>query len=91
MTNWLARQLKFHRSRSRRPFAVAEVNGDGMHLAAEAVDPDFADALTGEATPRRWNAPESKAIPARWRPEAMTPRAGTRVEVVLRRAAAAPV
>ena len=59
--------------------------------AAEAVDPDFADALTGDALPRRWNPPESKALPARWRPDAMNPRASTGVEVVLRSAPAAAV
>ncbi len=89
MTSWLARQLKFQRSRSRRPFVAAEVNGDGAHLAAEAVDLDFADALTGEAAPRHWNAPDSKSIPARWRPAAMAPKIGTQVEVVLRRAVGA--
>jgi 2,6-dihydroxypseudooxynicotine hydrolase len=91
MTGWLARQLKLHRSRSRRPFAIAQVNGDGAHLAAEAVDPDFADDLTGDALPRRWNPPESKALPARWRPDAMNPRASTSVEVVLRSAPAGAV
>src|SRR5206468_2456163 len=58
MAGWLARQLKFHRSRSRRPFLAVETNGHGPHLAAEAVDPDFADALTGEPELRRWNPPE---------------------------------
>jgi 2,6-dihydroxypseudooxynicotine hydrolase len=91
MTSWLARQLKFHRSRSRRPFAAVEVNGGGPHLAAEAVDLDFAEALTGDAVPRHWSAPESKSIPARWRPAAMAPRASTDIEVVLRTAHSAPI
>jgi len=90
MTGWLARQLKLHRSRSRRTFAFAD-GGEGPQLAAEAVDIDFADALTGEVEPRRWNAPEKQPLPAHWRPESMTPRAETNVEVVLRRAAAAAV
>jgi len=91
MTGWLARQLKFHRSRSRRPSLVSEMNGDGPHMAAEAVDIDFADALTGDAEPRRWNRPQPGVIPARWRPDSVTPREETAVEIVLRRAAGVAV
>ena len=90
MVSWLARQLKLHRSRSRRPFPVHEANGNGALLPAEAVDLDFADALTGDAEPRRWNGPETRGLPAHFRP-LMTPRANTRVEVVLRHAMAATV
>jgi len=88
MVSWLARQLKLHRSRSRRPFPVHEADGNAALLPAEAVDLDFADALTGDTEPRHWNGPETRGLPAHFRP-LMTPRANTRVEVVLRRAMAA--
>jgi hypothetical protein len=88
MVGWLARQLKLHRSRSSRPLPVHELDAQGAPLAAEAVDLDFADALTGEAEPMRWNGPETRGLAAHFRP-LMTPRADTRVEVVLRRAMAA--
>ncbi len=91
MTGWLARQLKFHRSRSRRSFPTADAMDGQPQMAGEAVDIDFADALTGEATPREWNRAEPKTIPARWRPDAITPRADTTVEVVLRRSPGVPV
>jgi hypothetical protein len=67
------------------------MNGEGPHMAGEAVDIDFADALTGDAEPRRWNRPEAGVIPARWRPDSVTPREETAVEVVLRRAAGVAV
>ena len=86
MASWLARQLQHHRSRSRRPHLVADANGHGAQLAAEAVDADFAEALSGEQEPRRWNAPERPALPARWRPFSVA--GDERVEVVLRQAAA---
>ena len=88
MAGWLARQLKFHRSRSRRAFPSAEMNGHGPYLPAEAVDLDFADALRGDATPRVWTRLETRTLPAHWGPDAITPRERTDVEVVLRRAPA---
>ena len=91
MTGWLARQLKFHRSRSRKPFPFSAALDGQPQMAAEAIDIDFADALTGDAEPRLWNRAEPKTLPARWRPDSITPRADTNVEVVLRHAGAAAV
>ena len=88
MVGWLARQLKLHRSRSRRPFPSPHLNGEAARLAAEAVDPDFGDELAGDSEPRRWNGPESRGIPARFRPS-IAPQPDGEVEVVLRHAAAA--
>src|SRR5262249_26927882 len=91
MTSWLGRQLRFHLSRSRRTFTRVEVNGDGPHMAAEAVDLDFADALTGEAPPRHWSPPDAKSLPARWRPAAIAPRDSSDVRGIPRRAQAVPI
>jgi pimeloyl-ACP methyl ester carboxylesterase len=89
MTTWLARQLKLQRSRSRRPYPVYEANGEAKRLlAAEAVDPDFADALTGDVQPRRWFRPESQTMPARWALDGIDQRPSANVEIVLRRASA---
>lgn len=84
VSGWLARQLRLHRSRARRPFAVAEVNGSGAQLAADAVDPDFADALNGEPTRLRWNHSELRGLPAHWRPMPVA----ANVEVVIKRSLA---
>jgi alpha-beta hydrolase superfamily lysophospholipase len=37
------------------------------HTAAEAVDADFADALSGDVTRPVWNRIESAGVPVRWR------------------------
>ncbi len=84
VAGWMARHLQPHRSRARRPFAVAESNGEGAHLAAEAVDPEFGDALAGDATRLRWNHAERAGLPAHWRPVAPN----DEVEVVVQRAPA---
>jgi hypothetical protein len=52
---------------------------------AEAVDPDFADALRGEVSRIQWHAPAQQALPAQW--QLPWQRNGdARIEVVHRRA-----
>jgi hypothetical protein len=83
MVSWLARQLERHHAASRhalRPAAVALHPGS---LAAEAVDADFADALTGEGAGLHWNHADARGIPARWR-WWWSPPDSDRIEVVQR-------
>jgi 2,6-dihydroxypseudooxynicotine hydrolase len=40
---------------------------ESARIAAEAVDADFADALSGEVTRPVWNRLESAGVPVRWR------------------------
>jgi hypothetical protein len=55
--------------------------------AAEAVDPDFADALRGDVSRIQWHAPSQQALPAEW--QVPWRRNGNgRIEVVHRHAAA---
>ena len=85
MVGWLARQLERHRAAARRvPLAAAADVGWG---AAEAVDADFGDALTGDATRLQWNHAVAGAIPARWRWWWKSPNSD-RIEVVERSAPA---
>lgn len=65
IVNWVTRQLEKHA----RPAPRSEANGNGAAegwTAAEAVDPDFADALCGEAPPREWNRPADPGMPVHW-------------------------
>lgn len=87
VVRWLAARIAPHLAPAR-----GWLNGDaggGAWAAAEAVDPDFADALEGEAAPRRWerSAPPSRAARFSWpwgQPGDVHP------EVVVERAAAEP-
>jgi hypothetical protein len=71
MVGWLSHQLERHRA------ARAAVSDDGAAretswMAAEAVDPDFADALRGEARHRVWNrvaGSDGAPAPASARPQ----------------------
>jgi len=54
MVGWLAHQLERHRAR-RAAVADPSAARDGPWLAAEAVDPDFADALRGDSRRLVWN------------------------------------
>jgi len=84
MAGWLARQLEKHRGSARRSPSYA-VNAESLWSAAEAVDPEFADALTGEIPKPVWNRVTSPGVPVRWSwPWA---RPDDAVEVVLRTAA----
>jgi diguanylate cyclase (GGDEF)-like protein len=61
---------RMYRDKHMRPARRAETNGhveaEPLWHAAEAVDPDFADELCGEARPREWNQPASPGVPVHW-------------------------
>ena len=65
MVSWLSDQLARHRSAPRWTAGRAEMDGDPGWTAAEAVDPDFADALSGDITPRQWNR-RDEGRPVKW-------------------------
>jgi hypothetical protein len=69
MVGWLSRQLAKHRATiPARPKRAAPPPRDPAWLAAEAVDPDFADELRGESHALDWHAPlERPALAARFR------------------------
>ena len=82
MVSWLVRQLEKHHL----PAAHDTINGDGRWeggWAAEAVDPDFADALRGDAPAREWIANGNGGMPVQWEWPWLK-NAASRVEVVLR-------
>jgi 2,6-dihydroxypseudooxynicotine hydrolase len=86
MASWIARQLENH-----KPTLRPERNGVVGHhelgwTAAEAVDPDFADALRGELPPREWNERAAAGVPVRWEWPWSRP-AQSNIEVVHRQAA----
>jgi 2,6-dihydroxypseudooxynicotine hydrolase len=73
------------------PRSRVAADGDGeAWAAAEAVDPDFAEALEGEPAPRRWeqSAPQNRAARFSW-PWGQP--GDTHPEVVVEHAAAMPV
>jgi 2,6-dihydroxypseudooxynicotine hydrolase len=88
LTSWITQQL----ARDGRRGAVARTApafaGDGFR-AAEAVDPDFAAALTGEVEPRVWNRVVDSTREARWE-WPWSPPESRRPEVVHRLARANP-
>ncbi len=86
MVSWLARQLEPHHVRRQERGAVAAEADSGFY-AADAVDPDFAEALSGEVSRLHWNESGAPAIPARWR-WWLPPDAGEGIEVVHRLALA---
>ncbi|MEY4374357.1 MAG: hypothetical protein RL760_523, partial [Candidatus Eisenbacteria bacterium] len=56
MTGWVAGQLARHRTTpARRPRLAGPDPRDAAFVAAEAVDPDFADDLMGEGVPLEWH------------------------------------
>ncbi|HEV2104824.1 MAG TPA: alpha/beta hydrolase [Candidatus Eisenbacteria bacterium] len=69
MTGWVARQLaRHHAPVFARPRRATPPPREPAWIAAEAVDPDFADELRGEARPVEWRAvQETPAIGARFR------------------------
>ncbi len=82
MIGWLGKQLSRHRGPAPRPRGAAPLRPDQAWLAAEAVDPDFADELRGEIHRPEWHAvdePQNLAARFRW-PWAME----SQVEVVRR-------
>jgi hypothetical protein len=85
MAGWLARQLARHNAAARRAPPVPVTQGGWG--AAEAVDEEFGDALTGDVPRIEWNHATAGALPARWRWWWKTPHSD-RVEVVERSAPA---
>ncbi|NOT34319.1 MAG: alpha/beta hydrolase [Candidatus Eisenbacteria bacterium] len=61
VVNWFADHLKVRPEHA--PVAGAL---DEPWLAGEAVDPDFADALAGEAAPREWRPARDRSADAHW-------------------------
>lgn len=91
IVTWLAHQLEGHRSAA--PFAaMRRAPGlDSGWSAAEAVDPDFADALSGEVQRVQWHTSvQPPSLPARWSWR-WNPLERDHLEVVHRVADAAPV
>jgi len=84
ITSWLARHMGVHQGAIGPAWAPDGSDGhDPARAAAEAVDADFADALSGEVTRPVWNKVDSPGLPVRWRwPWAV--RAGEPIEVVHR-------
>jgi 2,6-dihydroxypseudooxynicotine hydrolase len=87
MIGWLARQIERHYPEPpARPKRAAAPPRDPSWLAAEAVDPDFADELRGESHAREWHAShERPSMGARFSWPWATER---RLEVVTRAALA---
>jgi len=99
IVQWITQRLESHRA-AREVAGDDGIARDGAWSAAEAVDPDFAEALLGDSPRRVWNrvsggdgGPETEALPvapAAWR----WPWAVDRMrspEVIRRMAAAADV
>lgn len=79
---WLGKQLSRHHGPAPRPKRAGAPPVDQSWVAGEAVDPDFADELRGDAHPTEWHTadePQNLAVRFRW-PWAME----RRVEVVHR-------
>jgi 2,6-dihydroxypseudooxynicotine hydrolase len=90
VAGWLADHLRVPHAAGRvRTSVPLESAG---YAAAEAVDPDFAEELSGEAARRVWNRVATPPQPARWSPWPRVARAGReagrRMAVVFRSAAA---
>jgi 2,6-dihydroxypseudooxynicotine hydrolase len=67
MVAWMARQLEKHCGPLSPPAPRVEPAPEAGWSAAEAVDPDFADALRGEVPRIEWHQRESQNLPAHWR------------------------
>ena len=66
MVAWLARQLERHHGALQPGRPRIESEPEAHWVAAEAVDPEFADAMLGDATPREWQHRETESLPAHW-------------------------
>jgi len=67
MVAWLSRQLERHHGPLQPSLPRADSDADMSWLAAEAVDPDFAEALLGNVQRIEWHARETESLPAHWR------------------------
>ena len=63
MVGFITRHLERHARPCRRSEMNGHGSGEAPWPAAEAVDPDFADALRGEAEPLAWNRSENRVTP----------------------------
>ncbi|HEY3216375.1 MAG TPA: alpha/beta fold hydrolase [Candidatus Eisenbacteria bacterium] len=88
VASWIARQAARHQGPAQR---ITSPDGaiDGW-MAAEAVDPDFADALQGEVAARAWHREPRPVDPARGRWPWSPPHRDSRPDVVHRLAPALP-
>lgn len=86
MVHWLVNHIDRHRTRPANGVATLSAPArEPAWPAAEAVDPDFADALRGDVSRIQWHAPAQQALPARW--QLPWQRNGhAPIEVVLRKA-----
>jgi len=84
MVGWVVRHLEEHRARSGARRAP-EAGYETVWGAAEAVDPEFADALSGEPLPRQWNRRTDPGMPVQW-DWPWHRETNDEIEVVLRRA-----
>ncbi|MEO5617480.1 MAG: alpha/beta fold hydrolase [Candidatus Eisenbacteria bacterium] len=67
MVAWLARQLERHHGPLQPGRPRIESEPEAHWQAAEAVDPEFADAMLGDAPRREWQHRETESLPAHWR------------------------
>jgi 2,6-dihydroxypseudooxynicotine hydrolase len=67
MVAWLARQIEKHHGPLQPGRPRYESAPEPGWSAAEAVDPEFADALRGEVPRIEWRHRESESLPAHWR------------------------
>ena len=87
VAGWLVAHLasaRRTRALARVPAAPAAVEDADAWMAAEAVDPDFADELRGEAAPLRWRPVVPAPMPAHW--SWWRRSSGERVQIVFRHA-----
>ncbi len=84
MVSFLARQLETSAAAS-RALRAGDPTFDHPFAVADAIDPEFADALSGEAPPRRWNRNDAPVMPVQWDWPWARPR-DCRLEVVHRHA-----
>src|SRR5439155_9959908 len=80
LVGWIERQLEPHKGRAPRRRAWVGAY-DPSWSAGEAVDPDFAEALSGEAPQREWHEPTEPGVPVRWE-WPWVPRRRERLQVV---------
>ena len=75
MVSWMSRHLEPHHAPAR--VAARSAVSEAGPLAADVVDPEFADALNGEAEGIQWHRAESAGEPVHWswpwRPEGREP------------------
>jgi pimeloyl-ACP methyl ester carboxylesterase len=86
VVSWLSERLG-QPTHARNGNGAHPHDDDGAWMAAEAVDPDFADALTGESAAREWRPAAAISRAAHWG-WAWSPGDEGRPEVVVRRAPA---